>query len=143
MLLLLLLLWPRPCHCTRQPLVYGCSPHSPVLFVLHVASCSVRCSSLQSSLIMSIHLFFCLPSFWFHVHIRCMLFWGIVRSSSDSDVQSDEERMIPQKKIVEYVYTIHVYTIHGRDLTQDEQVAYLHPTWNNESFTVPRRLHPP
>src|SRR6218665_2769998 len=63
MLLLLLLLWPRPCHCTRQPLVYGCSPHSPVLFVLHVASCSVRRSSLQSSLIMSIHLFFCLPLF--------------------------------------------------------------------------------
>src|SRR6218665_2338121 len=31
---------------------------------------------------------FVFPSFWFHVHIRCMLFWGIVRSSSDSDVQS-------------------------------------------------------
>src|SRR6218665_379387 len=44
----------------------------------------------------------------------------------------------PKIAIVEYVYTIH-----GRDLTQDEQVAYLHPTWNNESFTVPRRLHPP
>src|SRR6218665_1241566 len=27
----LFLLWPRRCHCTRQPLVYGCSPHSPVL----------------------------------------------------------------------------------------------------------------
>src|SRR6218665_1826755 len=23
------LLWPRRCHCTHQPLVYGCSPHSP------------------------------------------------------------------------------------------------------------------
>jgi len=22
------LLWPRRCHCTRQPLVYGCSPVS-------------------------------------------------------------------------------------------------------------------
>jgi len=25
------LLCPRRCNCTRQPLVYGCSPHSPAL----------------------------------------------------------------------------------------------------------------
>ena len=25
------LLWPRRCHCTRQPLIHGCSPHSSVL----------------------------------------------------------------------------------------------------------------
>src|SRR6218665_92085 len=25
------IVWPRRCHCTRQPLVYGCSPHSPLL----------------------------------------------------------------------------------------------------------------
>src|SRR6218665_3567142 len=37
--------------------------HTLLSCVLHVASCSVRCSSLQSSLIMSIHLFFCLPLF--------------------------------------------------------------------------------
>ena len=27
-LLFCFLLWPRRCHCTRQPLVYSCSPHS-------------------------------------------------------------------------------------------------------------------
>src|SRR6218665_2175351 len=37
--------------------------HTLLSCVLHVTSCSVRCSSLQSSLIMSIHLFFCLPLF--------------------------------------------------------------------------------
>src|SRR6218665_4011906 len=37
--------------------------HTVLSCVLHVASCSVRCSSLQSSLIMSIHLFFCFPLF--------------------------------------------------------------------------------
>src|SRR6218665_1924234 len=37
--------------------------HTVLSCVLHVASCSVRCSSLQSSLIMSIHLFFCLSIF--------------------------------------------------------------------------------
>ena len=26
-----ILLLPRRCHCMRQPLVFGCSPHSPVL----------------------------------------------------------------------------------------------------------------
>src|SRR6218665_4133890 len=60
----LLLLWPRRCHCTRQPLVYGCSPHSPVLRpACGLLRYSVSCSSLQSSLIMSIHLFFCLLLF--------------------------------------------------------------------------------
>ena len=37
--------------------------HTLLSCVLYVASCSVRCSSLQSSLIISIHLFFCLPLF--------------------------------------------------------------------------------
>src|SRR6218665_2191443 len=37
--------------------------HTLLSCVLHVASCSARCSSLQSSLIMPIHLFFCLPLF--------------------------------------------------------------------------------
>src|SRR6218665_1385864 len=37
--------------------------HTLLSCVLHVASCSVRCSSLQSFLIMSIHRFFCLPLF--------------------------------------------------------------------------------
>src|SRR6218665_1703947 len=58
-----------PASCMWPPVVYACS-------------------SLQSSLIMSIHLFFVFPSFWFHVYIRCMLFFGIVRSSADSDVQN-------------------------------------------------------
>src|SRR6218665_3782141 len=35
--------------------------HTLLSCVLHVAFCIVRCSSLHSSLIMSIHLFFCLP----------------------------------------------------------------------------------
>src|SRR6218665_2567520 len=37
--------------------------HTLLSSVLHVASCSVGCSSLPFSLIMSIHLFFCLPLF--------------------------------------------------------------------------------
>src|SRR6218665_1706047 len=57
-----ILLWSKRCHCTRQPLVYGYSPHSP-LHVLHVASSSARRSSLQSYFIMSIHRFFCLALF--------------------------------------------------------------------------------
>jgi len=51
----------------------------------------VLCSSLLSCrfiVSLSSPLSVVFPSFWFHVHNRCMLFWGIVHSSSDSDVQS-------------------------------------------------------
>jgi len=50
-----------------------------------VVSDAVHCSPLWSCRSIFSFVF---PSFWFHVHIRCMLFWGIVRSLSDSDVQS-------------------------------------------------------
>src|SRR6218665_3394526 len=46
---------------------------------------AVLCSPLRSCRSIVSFVF---PSFWLHVHSRCMQFLGIVRSSSDSDVQS-------------------------------------------------------
>ena len=80
-----ILLWPRLCHCTRQ------------LSTLSTLSCPVSCTwphevsdAVHGSPLWSCQsiVSFAFSSFWFHVHSRCMLFWGIVRSSSDSDVQS-------------------------------------------------------
>jgi len=46
---------------------------------------AVHCSPLWSCRSLFSFVF---PSFWLYVHSRCKLFWSIVRSSSDSDVQS-------------------------------------------------------
>src|SRR6218665_579248 len=46
-----LLLWPRRCHCTCQPLVYDCSPHSPVLR----PACGLLKCQMQFSAVLSDH----------------------------------------------------------------------------------------
>jgi len=76
-LLLTILLWPRRCYCTRQPLVYGCSPHSPVL----CPPCGLMKCQMQFFAVISDHVdpSFLLPSPLsgsMCVHSRCMLFWG-------------------------------------------------------------------
>jgi len=44
-------IWHRRCHCTRQLLVYGCSPHSPVL---HPACGLLKCQ-MQFTAVLSDH----------------------------------------------------------------------------------------
>src|SRR6218665_1697699 len=51
LLLSSLLLWPKRCHCTPQPLVYGCSSHSPVL--RH--ACGLRECPMQFFAVLSYH----------------------------------------------------------------------------------------
>src|SRR6218665_479140 len=46
-----ILLWPRRCHCTRQPLVYGCSPHSHVL----CPACGLQKCHMQFTGVLSDH----------------------------------------------------------------------------------------
>src|SRR6218665_305902 len=59
-ILFLSLLWPRRCHCTRQTLVYGCSPHSPVLR----PACGLLQCQMQFTAVLSDHVdpSFLLPS---------------------------------------------------------------------------------
>src|SRR6218665_1051122 len=46
-----IVLRPRRCHCTRQPLVYGCSPHSPVLR----PACGLLRGQMQFTAVLSDH----------------------------------------------------------------------------------------
>src|SRR6218665_2485818 len=67
----LLLLWPRRCHCTRQPLVYGCSPHSPVLR----PACGLLKCQMQLAAVLSDHVN---SSFLLSSHLSCSMYIAVV-----------------------------------------------------------------
>src|SRR6218665_2065685 len=91
LMLLLFLLWPRRCHCTRQPLVYGCSPHSPGLRLarglLNFLKCRIQFSAVLSDHVDPSFLLFFPLSGSMYIAVVCY-FGGIAHSSADSDVQS-------------------------------------------------------